>query len=49
MPDTSLEGTGKDEYAADGLKIEVVEPMKQWRIRFDGRLRSVFKFSVHKF
>ena len=21
MPDTSLEGTGKDEYAADGLRI----------------------------
>ena len=41
MPDTSLEGTGKDEYAADGLKIEVVEPMKKWRIRYDGKLRCV--------
>ena len=39
MPDTSLEGTGKDEYAADGLKIEPIEPMKKWRIKFDGKLR----------
>ena len=42
MPDTSLEGTGKDEYAADGLKIEAVEPMKKWHIQFDGKLRWVF-------
>ena len=39
MPDTSLEGTCKDEYAAGGLKIEAVEPMQKWRITFDGKLR----------
>lgn len=39
MPDTSLRGTMENEYAAGGLHIRVVEPMKTWSIIFDGKLR----------
>ncbi|KAL4233769.1 hypothetical protein ACF0H5_008447 [Mactra antiquata] len=40
MPDTSLNGTLENEYAAGGLHIKVVEPMKLWNIKFDGKLRQ---------
>lgn len=39
MPDTSLQGTKENEFAAGGLHIQVLEPMKKWSIKFDGKLR----------
>ncbi|XP_060593544.1 uncharacterized protein LOC132748017 [Ruditapes philippinarum] len=41
MPDTSLRGTMENEFAAGGLHISMVEPMKTWSIKFDGKLRQV--------
>jgi len=41
LPDTSLKATMENEYAAGGLYITVVEPMKTWCIKFDGKLRYV--------
>ncbi|XP_045197866.2 uncharacterized protein LOC123552343 [Mercenaria mercenaria] len=41
MPDTSLHGTMDNEYAAGGLHIRMVEPMKKWGIQFEGKLRQV--------
>ncbi|XP_067675175.1 uncharacterized protein [Haliotis asinina] len=38
MPDTSLTGPG-DSYSAGGLTMEVLEPMKTWRVAFQGKLR----------
>ncbi|KAK3580274.1 hypothetical protein CHS0354_023512 [Potamilus streckersoni] len=38
LPDTTLEGTKENEYAAGGLHIFVVEPMKKWKIKYDGEL-----------
>ncbi|KAK3089151.1 hypothetical protein FSP39_001292 [Pinctada imbricata] len=39
MPDTRLSGTGKEEFAAEGLRLEPVEPMKKWRLLFKGKMR----------
>jgi len=42
VPDTNLERTDEDkkgQFGAGGLTIEPVEPMKKWRIRFEGKLR----------
>ncbi|XP_052807198.1 uncharacterized protein LOC128236389 [Mya arenaria] len=41
MPDTSLRGDRPGEFAAGGLHIRPLEPMKTWAIQFDGKLRHV--------
>lgn len=30
----------EDGFAAEGIKIECVEPMRKWKIRFEGRLKA---------
>ncbi|XP_066246625.1 uncharacterized protein [Euwallacea similis] len=43
-PDTSLFNTEEEEsYAAEGIKVTNVEPMKKWRITFTGQLREHYK------
>jgi len=39
LPDTSLTADRKMAFAAGGLLIEVVEPMKKWKLNFSGKLR----------
>ncbi|XP_064594937.1 uncharacterized protein LOC135461674 isoform X2 [Liolophura sinensis] len=39
LPETNLEGTHPGEFAAGGLKLEAVEPMKTWKLTFSGKLR----------
>ena len=37
LPDTSLTADKNMAYAAGGLLIEVVEPMKKWKLSFSGK------------
>jgi len=39
MPDTRLQGTDENMFAAGGLKSQVIEPMKKWRISYSGKMR----------
>lgn len=41
LPDTCLLGEKPLSYAAGGLHIEVVEPMKRWRLSFKGLMRLI--------
>jgi hypothetical protein len=56
LPDTSLRRTDEDskkQFGASGLTIEPLEPMKRWRIRYEGELRlngdekQIFKAKLH--
>jgi len=38
--------TGKD-YSGGGLKIEMIEPMRTWKITFNGLLRYNKSFSLY--
>lgn len=38
-PDTYVINTNGRDYSTGGLKIEMVEPMKMWKVSFDGTLR----------
>ena len=40
-PDTTLYNVDGDTYNAGGLKFECIEPMRYWRITFNGLLRFV--------
>ena len=43
-PDTNLYNVDSDvgdKYSAGGLKFECVEPMKRWRVTYNGLLRFV--------
>lgn len=39
MPDTTCYATGDDEFAAEGLKLEPIIPMKKWKISYEGKLK----------
>ncbi|XP_034241523.1 uncharacterized protein LOC117645431 [Thrips palmi] len=36
LPDTCLFGATDDAYGAEGIRIQPVEPLKTWRVEFDG-------------
>ncbi|KAK3108445.1 hypothetical protein FSP39_008087, partial [Pinctada imbricata] len=38
-PDTHVTNTSTNQYNAGGLRIEMIEPMKKWRVSFNGLLR----------
>ena len=38
-PDTLVSNVAGHAYHAGGLKIEMVEPMKKWKISYNGQLR----------
>lgn len=39
LPDTTLFNTGDEEsYEAEGIKVTPIEPMKKWRITYEGQL-----------
>lgn len=40
LPDTRLQGTEKNAFAAGGLKFDVVEPMKKWKLSYNGKMRN---------
>ena len=39
LPDTSLYTKEPDAYAAGGLRLELVVPMKKWKLLYDGKMR----------
>ncbi|OWF52519.1 hypothetical protein KP79_PYT06824 [Mizuhopecten yessoensis] len=39
-PDTKLQGTDPEAFAAGGLTLEPVDPMKTWKISYKGKLRN---------
>ena len=39
LPDTSLYTKESDAYAAGGLHLEPVVPMKKWKLLYDGKMR----------
>ncbi|GJQ71344.1 hypothetical protein Trydic_g11078 [Trypoxylus dichotomus] len=42
LPSTDLyQETEKQAYEVDGIKIKVVEPMRCWRILYDGKMKSM--------
>ncbi|CAC5406724.1 unnamed protein product [Mytilus coruscus] len=38
-PDTLVSNVSNSEYTAGGVKIEMIEPMKKWKISYNGQLR----------
>lgn len=42
MPDTRLQGTEKNAFAAGGLRFDVVEPMQKWKLSYNGKMRLFF-------
>lgn len=38
-PDTTIYNTDPNSYSAGGLKFEMIDPMKTWRVSFSGQLR----------
>lgn len=38
QPDSLMFGT-EDEFGAEGLKFEPLEPMRKWKISYKGQLR----------
>lgn len=40
LPDTRLQGTEKNAFAAGGLKFDVVKPMKKWKLSYNGKMRN---------
>jgi len=45
-PDTNVYNVDADVYSAGGLKYECLEPMKRWRITFNGPMRSIFNIDT---
>jgi len=45
-PDTNLYNVDSDIYSAGGLKYECLEPMKRWRIMFNGPMRLMFNVCI---
>ena len=39
LPDTSLYTKESNAYAAGGLRLEPVVPMKKWKLFYDGKMR----------
>jgi len=42
-PDTNVYNVDADVFSAGGLKFECLEPMKRWRITFNGPMRLMSK------
>lgn len=40
LPDTRLQGTEKNAFAAGGLRFDVVEPMQKWKLSYNGKMRN---------
>ncbi|XP_025114920.1 uncharacterized protein LOC112576575 isoform X2 [Pomacea canaliculata] len=38
-PDTAISNTDPNSFTAGGLRFEVIEPLKTWRVSFSGQLR----------
>ncbi|XP_071158231.1 rifampicin phosphotransferase-like [Mytilus edulis] len=38
-PDTLVSNVSNNEYTAGGINIEIIEPMKKWKISYNGQLR----------
>jgi hypothetical protein len=38
LPDSTLFGT-EDEFGAEGLKFEPLEPMRKWKMSYKGQMR----------
>lgn len=42
LPSTELyQAEEKQEFEAEGIKIKVVEPMKMWKISYEGKMKSM--------
>ncbi|KRT80738.1 hypothetical protein AMK59_4916, partial [Oryctes borbonicus] len=42
LPNTDLyQKTEKQAYEVDGIRINVIEPMKRWKISYDGKMKSM--------
>ncbi|GAB6023464.1 hypothetical protein CHUAL_008243 [Chamberlinius hualienensis] len=39
QPDTTLHADADNEYSADGLKIQSIRPMKEWKITYSGPMK----------
>lgn len=39
LPDTCLFGANEEVYGAEGIRLQPVEPLKTWRVEFDGVMR----------
>ena len=39
LPDTSLFREEELTFAANGFKIQPIEPMKKWKLTYDGPMR----------
>lgn len=48
-PDTTLYNANPDSFDAGGLRFECVEPMRKWKVTFNGMLRSLFLCSLCSF
>ena len=46
-PDTNVYNVDPDVYSAGGLKYECLEPMKRWRITFNGPMRLLKSFASY--
>ncbi|CAG0897914.1 unnamed protein product [Cyprideis torosa] len=40
VPDTKLRSDSRDSFSAEGMKFEPVSPHKEWKLAYDGKLRS---------
>lgn len=38
-PDTDIPNTNGVDFSAGGLRVEMIEPMKRWKVMFNGLLR----------
>ena len=45
-PATTVYNVGDNSYSAAGLKMECLEPMKRWKISYNGLLRQVSESSA---
>lgn len=43
LPNTVLHGGHPNSYGAEGIKISLVKPMKEWTVEFDGNMKYMSK------
>ncbi len=41
LPSTNIAGDSDNEFSGSGIMIKVVEPMRQWTVAFEGKLKRV--------
>lgn len=46
LPDTNLYRENEMEYEASGFKIKQIQPMKEWQLCYDGKMRYVNCVSI---